>query len=276
MRPGLAKTAPIFALSLWLTSVALGASWETTLTASSPPSFPGPRSLHAKYGLGWSGFPGANAEVRLTKPSRDRFQLDGTIHTSGLVRALWKFDGTHTSRVDAGTLHPLEMKQIENVRDTKTVTSLSFDADGVTSKENETPGPSSKPKIRRFDFPNLFDLYSALLYLKSQPLQDRSIQRIVVYPATSAYLATVTVLGRERFTGPSGTYNSIKLDLQLSKVGKNRELLPHRKFRRATVWLSDDSDRLLLRIQAQIFVGTVFAELQSVEFEDARQGSHLD
>jgi Protein of unknown function (DUF3108) len=58
--------------------------------------------------------------------------------------------------------------------------------------------------------------------------------------------------------------------LQLSRIGKNRELEPHRKFRRATVWLSDDSDRLLLRIQAQIFVGTVFAELQSVEFDDSR------
>jgi hypothetical protein len=162
------------------------------------------------------------------------------------------------------------MRQIENVRNKKTATSLAFDSNGVTSRETETPGKGAGPKIRRFDSPNLFDLYSALLYLRSQPLQDRSIQRIIVYPATSAYLATVTVLGRERLTGPSGTYNAIKLDLQLSKIGKNRELEPHRKFRRATVWLSDDPDRLLLRIQAQIFVGTVFAELQSVEFDDAR------
>jgi hypothetical protein len=95
----------------------------------------------------------------------------------------------------------------------------------------------------------------------------------VVYPATSAYLATVTVLGHERFTGPSGTYNAIKLDLQLNKIGKNRELEPHRKFRRATVWISDDPDRLLLRIQAQIFVGSVFADLQSVEFDDSKSGS---
>jgi hypothetical protein len=276
VRSRVRNVASIFSLVLLFVSAALGAKWEATVTASSPPSFPEPRPLHAKYGFGWSGFPGATADVRLTKLSGDRFQLEGTIQTTGLVRALWKFDGTHSSRVDGGTLHPLEMKQVENVRNRKTVTSLSFDSSGVTSRETETPGKSAGPKIRRFDFPNLFDLYSALLYLRSQPLQDRSIQRIVVYPATSAYLATVTVLGRERLTGPSGTYNAIKLDLQLSKIGKNRELEPHRKFRRATVWLSDDPDRLLLRIQAQIFVGTVFAELQSVEFEDARAGSHLD
>ena len=276
MRSGVRITANIFPLVLLFASAALGAKWEGTVTASSPPGFPGPRPMHAKYGFGWSGFPGATADVRLTKPSGDRFQLDGTVHTIGLVRALWKFDGTHTSTADAGTLHPLEMNQTENVRNKKTVTRLSFDSSGVTSRETETPGKSVGPKIRRFNSPNLFDLYSALLYLRSQSLQDRSIQRIVVYPATSAYLATVTVLGRERLTGPSGTYNSIKLDLQLSKIGKNRELEPHRKFRRATVWLSDDPDRILLRIQAQIFVGTVFAELQSVEFDDTRSGSRLD
>src|SRR5213075_1066187 len=101
----------------------------------------------------------------------------------------------------------------------------------------------------------------------SHSLPDHNVQRIAVYPATSAYLATITVLGRERLTGPFGTYNSIKLDLHLNKIGKNRELEPHRKFRHATVWLSDDGDRLLLKIQAQIFVGTVSAELQSVEFD---------
>ena len=232
--------------------------------------------MHAKYGFGWSGFPGATADVRLSKKSGDRLQLDGAIHTIGLVRSLWKFDATYTSIEDASSLRPREVKQIENVRNKKTITSLSFDSNGVTSAETETPGKNTGPKIRRFDCPNLFDLHSALLYLRSQSLQDRSVQRIVVYPATSAYLATVTVLGREHLTGPTGTYNAIKLDLQLNKIAKNRELEPHRKFRRATVWLSDDSDRLLLKIHAQIFVGTVFAELQSVEFNDPKSRPRPD
>jgi hypothetical protein len=254
----------LFCLNL-TASPAATEKWETTLTHSAP-NFPGPRQMRARYNFSWSGFPGASGEVRLTKPSGDRFQLDGSIHTTGLVRTLWKFDATLTSIVDAKTLHPRSMKQTENVRNKKTVTSLLFDSAGVTSREIESPNQDGGPKVRRFENSNLFDLYSALLYLRSQPLQDRNLQRIVVYAATSAYLATVTVLGHERFTGPTGTYNSIKLDLQLNKIGKNRELKPHKKFRRATAWLSDDSDRLLLKIQAQIFIGSVQVELQSVEF----------
>jgi hypothetical protein len=55
--------------------------------------------------------------------------------------------------------------------------------------------------------------------------------------------------------------------LQLNRIGKKLDLEPHRKFRRATVWVSDDNDRILLRIEAQVFVGAVFAELQSVRFD---------
>lgn len=260
----------LLGLAFLFATTAPGAKWEATVTTSSPPSFPGPRPMHAKYGFGWSGFPAGSADVRFTRPSADRYQLDTTLQSTGFVRALWKFDGHHASMVDAKTLRPMEVRQTEVVRAKKTVTNLSFESGGVTSKETETPSKNPGPKIRRFESPQLFDLLSALLYLRSQPLQNRNVQRIVVYPQTSAYLATVTVLGRERLTVPAGTFNAIKLDVQLSKVGKSRELEPHRKFRRATAWLSDDPDRVLLKIDAQIFIGSVFGELQSVEFGNTK------
>ena len=43
------------------------------------------------------------------------------------------------------------------------------------------------------------------------------------------------------------------------------KLEPHGKFKHATGWLSDDADRLPLRMNAQIFVGSVWVELQKVE-----------
>jgi hypothetical protein len=118
----------------------------------------------------------------------------------------------------------------------------------------------------------LFDLHSAALYLRSQPLKQGSVYRLAVYAATNAYLATVTVTGREKSSVRAGTYNAIKLDLRLKRIGKHLELQPHKKFRRATIWVSDDAERLILRIDAQVFVGTVFAELQTVHFDNPKQG----
>ena len=260
----------VFSSLILFACTALAANWESTLTPSSPRSFPGPRPLHAKYRFGWSGLTGGFGEVRVSKASGGRLQVDAKVQTSGLARALWKYDANQTSTADAGTLRPLEVRMIENDRSKKIVTICSYDATGVTSKELETPGKDPAPTLRRFDAPNLFDLQTGLFYLRSQPLEERSVQRIIVYPGNQPYLATVTVLGRERLTVPAGTYNAIKLDLQLSKIGKDRELKPYKKFRRATAWFADDGDRILLRIEAQVFVGTVFGELQSVEFDNAK------
>ena len=96
------------------------------------------------------------------------------------------------------------------------------------------------------------------------------MQRLVVYPATNGYLATISVAGHESIKVGAGTYKAIKLDLQLSKINKQRELEPHKKFRQASAWISDDADRLLLRIEAKVFVGTVFVDLESVQFGEKR------
>jgi hypothetical protein len=249
----------------------LAATWQGTLTKDPPGNFPELQPLSATYRFGWSGLTAATGEVHFTKSSEGRFQLEGTGRTIGFVRALWKLDVNYHALADAQTLRPVETQQTESYRSKKITTHLAFTNNGVTRARTEGEGVSGGTKNRGFSFPNLFDLHSAMLYLRSQPLRDRSVYRVVVYPATSAYLATVTVVGREKISVHSGTYNAIKIDLQLNRLGKKLDLLPHRKFRRATIWVSDDSDRILLRIEAQVFVGTVFAELQSIRFDNPRR-----
>jgi Protein of unknown function (DUF3108) len=249
-----------------ITSFAAPPNWETTLTKDPPGNFPELRPLRTTYHFGWSGFTAGTGDIRFSKIAGKRFQLEANGGTTGLVRALWKLDATYHGVANAETLRPIESKQVEAYRHKKIVTELKFSDSGVSRVRNEG-SPNESPKPRSFNFPGLFDLHSAMLYLRSQPLSDHTVYRLVVYPATSAYVTTVTVLGRERITVHAGSYNAIKFDLQLKRIGKTFELEPHRKFRRATIWISDDENRIPLRIEAQIFVGTVFGELQSVQFE---------
>lgn len=243
--------------------------WEAMLTTALPGKFPEPRAVNAAYRFGWNGISAGTGEATFAKTG-GRFELQGSGHTIGFVQKLWDFNVSHAATTDATSLRPLAMKQTDETRTKKIVTELAFDEAGVARKRTETPTPKKPSKPRRFAQANLFDLQSAFLYLRSQTLAEREVHRIVVYPETAAYFATVTVVGREKISVPAGSYNTIELDLQLNKVGKNRALEPHRKFRRATVWLSDDADRLIVRIEAQIFIGTVFAELQSAQFTGAK------
>jgi hypothetical protein len=258
----------IFAFLAFCSS-SLAENWEATLSKEPIGNFPEMRPLRASYRFGWSGLTAATGDVHFTKPSENKFQLDGTGRTIGFVRALWKLDVNYQAIASAQTLRPIETQQIESYRSKKIVTHLTFTNNGVTRARTEGKG-AAEAKTRQFNFPNLFDLFSAMLYLRSQPLKERTVYRVVAYPATNAYLATVTVVGREKISVHAGSYSAIKLDLRLKRIGKQRQLEPHRKFRGATIWVSDDPERLLLRIEAQVFVGTVFAELQSVTFDNPK------
>ena len=251
-------------------SSAFAAEWEASVSPFAPGSFPEPRALRAQYKFGWGSVIAATGDVRFGKTADGRYQLDATGGTTGLARTLWSYDVKHTAFSDARTLRPIRVKEVEEMRSKSFTTELAFTEEGVTSVREERRDDGAKAKTRQFTFPNVWSLNSALLYLRTQPLQDGAVQRIVIYPATSAYLATVTVVGRDQITVPTGSYDAIKVDVQLKKIGKGRKLEAHKKFRGATVWLSDDPDRLILRIETQVFVGTVFAELQSVQFENAK------
>jgi hypothetical protein len=265
-----ATTVIVLSLSSAVISKGETTPWQSTVTKDPPGNFPELRPLRAHYHFGWSGITAATAEVRFTKTAGNRFQLEGTGRTTGLARVLWKLDLTYRALATSDTLRPIEVKQVEAYRRKTMTTQLTFAGNTVTRRRIENPSPAKPGKTRQFTFPNLFDLHAAMLYLRSQPLTNRSTYRVVVYPTSTPYLATLTVLGREKIAVDAGRFDAIKFNVQLKKIGKNLELEPHRKFKRATVWVSDDSERLILRIEAQIFVGTVFAELQSVQFDNPR------
>jgi hypothetical protein len=240
--------------------------WASTLTHDARGNFPDLRPGHATYVYGWSGITAATSEVSFRDGDQQTFVLEAKGRTVGLARILWRFDLSYRSVVNAQTLRPLETHQVETARGKRIETTLKYSNEGVDSRRLE--GDRTTPTVKDFALENLYDLQSVFVYLRSQPLRDHSVYRMAVYPANSAYVATVTVLGREHLRVRSGNYNAIKMDLKLQRVNKKNELEPHRKFKRATIWLSDDNDRVILRIESQIFVGTVTAELQSIRFDN--------
>jgi hypothetical protein len=259
------KAAIAAALALGAHAV-IGMEWEQNLSPPEPGQFPALRPLTAKYQFGWSAFTAAESDFVFSKPNAGVLRLDVKAKTTGFVRTLWKLDAQHTAVTTAATLRPVSVEQTEVYKKVTRRTRLTFDADGVTRLRSSTPAGSQRAKPKRFDFPNLFDIHSALLWVRSQSLQPGDIYRFVVYPATAAYFAEVTVLGRQKIEVPGRSGDAFKLELKLRRIDKNRALLPHEKFKRAYAWLSDDGDRLLLKAQAEIAVGSVWSELEKVEF----------
>lgn len=249
-----------------LASSAAAADWRKSLTTPQPGAFPPPRPLTAHYTCGWSAFTAAEIETAFSRVKGGLFQLEVTANTVGAVRALWRLDADHTSLVRADTLQPVSLVQNETYSDGSMKTSVVFDAEGAARTRETTPHEEDSGKTKRFKFSPLFDLHGALLFIRSQPLKTGSRIRLVAYPAAQAYLTEVNVLGRETVKVAGEKRPAIKLALRLQRITKKLELEPHTKFKRAQLWVSDDADRLLLKVDAEVMVGKVWMELTRVEF----------
>src|SRR5215216_1517242 len=126
----IANCAITILFASWTGSFA--ADWQATVSKEPAGNFPELRPLRASYRFGWSGVTAATGEIHFTKPSNERYQLEGTGRTIGFVRALWKLDVTQRAIANSHTLAPIEMQQTESYRSKKIVTRLTFTDTGVT------------------------------------------------------------------------------------------------------------------------------------------------
>jgi hypothetical protein len=241
--------------------------WFRNLSSRRPPGgFTPPPPLRMVYRFGWSGFAAARAEVHF-QVGRGVYQSDAIGGTYGFPRTLFRLDVTHRSVTDRATLHPLHLFQEERYRAETVRTTVDYKPDHLVALREVTP-EKSPPKPNTFDLTPVFDMQSAVLWLRSMPLQPGQKETLIVWPSNAPYLATVTVLGREAVRVEGQERPAIKLDLQLKRIdNKTLQLKEHKKFKSGRAWLSDDDLRIPLRAEADIFIGYVYAELESLQRE---------
>ena len=245
---------------------AMAADWREELTPPVPGKFPPLRPLTATYKFGWGKVGAATADFSFTRPEPDVLKLTVRAKSIGAVRAMWRMDTLHEALARAATLQPISLVQVETYKSEVETTHATFDAAGVSRLHESKPAPKTRAKVKRFKCPDVFDLHTALLFVRSQPLAHGDHYSFVVYPSTSPYLAEIAVIGREKLKVAGTSYDAVKLEVKLRAVKKDLTLLAHKKFKQASAWLSDDRDRLLLKIEAEVFVGSVWAEMEKVEF----------
>lgn len=263
-------------------NLALAAEWRSQLTPAKPGHSAAFRPLTLHYRFGWEAISAAEATLRMSRPRPGIMKIGVDGRSTGWVRTLWRMDAKGFVLADASTLRPIRLRQAEWYRGGTGLTALEFTpsevrhAKGGVPKNppsdffSEAPADDAKLKAlttakpKHFVFPNLFDLSTALQFVRSMPLANGDVIRLVAYPASSAYLATIKVAGREKISVPAGEYNAIKVELSLQRINDTLGLEPHKKFKHATGWISDDESRLPLKLVADVFVGSVWTELDKV------------
>jgi uncharacterized protein DUF3108 len=259
--------ALLFLLGAFVADAQEGADWINSLTSNKGPgNFAPPPPMRLAYRFGWHGIQAATAEVHLSFPRKNILEIDAKGGTTGLPRALFKLDVSHQAAENKLTLRPIHFDQEEKYRSETVKTRVNFEPTQVTGIREKIPGDQS-PKPNTFKFSPVFDMATALLWIRSQPLKDGDTESLVVWPSNAPYLVTVKVIGRDTVKIGGRDKEAIKLELHLEKIDKKMQLKQHKLFKSGRGWLSDDDKRVPLRIEVDIFIGYVFAELESMEEE---------
>ena len=249
------------------TSAEDSADWSGSLTtAKGPGNFALPPAMRLAYRFGWVGLQAAKAEIQLFSRTGTTFEVDATGATSGLARGMFKLNIYQQAIENKTTLRPIHFFQEEKYPSATFRTNVDFESNQLTGLREKIPNNfPDTPKV--FKFSPVFDIASAVLWVRSQPLAEGETESIVVWASNAPYLATVTVLGRETIKVNGHEERAIKLDLKLNGIDNKMHLKEYKLFKGGRGWVSDDAKRIPLRIEADVVIGYVFAELESVQIE---------
>lgn len=240
-------------------------AWEKDLTSSMhgphPPLAPSVLDIN----VSWKGIVNSGkvtmefAPKGAKKPSA--FVIRSTATSLGPAALVFPYKGTSWTELEISTLKPRFFHSVETKDGETTTTTTRYSQKNVESKVSA--GPAGKtagaPKSQSFAFSPVFEVYSAILHIRSQKLAQGDAITIVIHPFNNPYLLRAKVIGREKHDGR----DTIRLSVDMQKIDrKTLDLKPYKKIKSAaSLWLSDDADRIPVELRADVFIGDIRATL---------------
>ena len=245
-----------------------GAAWQDSLTPDVVGPYAALRPFEAEMRVGWTDIEAARAHVEISDDANGAIRLHGVGATTGLARALYQLDATIDTTTARDGFRTIYSIQQENYAKRMLITQIVARPDGIWRLRENTPPGKNPAKWKHIKISPLRDLFSAMLFIRSQPLATGETVSTIAFPGDSPFLVDMRSVRTGPVTIGGVQRDAIQLELRIRRINlkKDSRLEPHEKFRSGTVWLSNDADRLPLRAEVNIFVGYLFAELESVHF----------
>ena len=244
-------------------------AWQLQTTPLKPRPASGLAPLKLRYEVSWSHWVRAGSIDIEFRPGKDRstrwVQANARAKSLGVVRTLYTYDSDTSAQTSYEDLIPRRFTHVQ----TENGVSAEYDAQYLNGRMRidwtviPKDGKGAERKTLYHDVDGIRDVLSTLLYLQRTEFADNHDIVLLVQPAERLYRVTFRVLGRESHKVMDKTWSTIKLDMQVRSVTDELDLSPYTKMRRTTLWISDDTYRVPVDIQAELFIGFVSVRLLS-------------
>ncbi len=267
LRPRDMPRIPIILLGLLSVSLVSGAAptWQAELSSPQPGNFGQLPPTELNFQVSWQGMIKAGtlkiqfAPDGVKKPGA--YVVRAVAASTGPAALLFPYTSDFWSEINPNTLRPIYFRSLEIDDKESVITTVRHFPTEIISQESAKNIKTGKTKVtdRIFDYSPVFDLFSAMLQVRSQKLATGDHITLVIHPFDTPYLLHVVVIGREIHM----EQNTIRLSVGLRKIDrKTLGLLPYKKLKKdATMWLSDDALRVPIELRAAAFIGDVRATL---------------
>jgi len=238
------------------------APWDATLTPGAKVPFPKIAPFDAEYRFGWEGLSAGGATVHVVSRDGGRLFIMGQGGPNAWIRKLWNYQALYVGESGGNGEVPSWFRMDESVSRGDLLSEAYFKGESFTDCHR---GVNEAKPWEQIELHGVRDLFSAMLFVRSQPLKNGDCLRLAVFPDRSPYLVDLTVVGRDTLTLMGKQIPAIRFNLRIQTIETHGEhkgsLAPHRKFHSGRIWMSDDVERLPIRAEVDLFVGRVFAEM---------------
>lgn len=251
-------------LPLLFSATLAHADWATEIIPYSAGKNTAFKPEKLEYKLSWKGAINSGKLTIEFGKSDKRYPNTFLSHaygrSTGAAYALFPYTFSFTSFANAKTHRPLVFVAHEEDNKETVDTKNSFRRSSFHHQSTSTRKKTKKVKKKSHDFraKAVHDPITAMLAIRKQSLKNGSTIKLCGHPFASPYVIKVHVLGREQHLG----YNCIKLDIKIQKIDKHTgKLRTYKKLKKATMWITDDSQRIPVELRSKVFIGDVRATL---------------
>lgn len=245
--------------------LAFGApDWKKDLGPAKPGNHPALPPGQLEYALSWKGILNSGKlTFDIGKPGAHKpgvIVIQSTGKSMGPGGVIFPYNGHSWSEINVGSLRPRFLTSTEFKRGKSIETENRFFSNRVAFREISRDKKEKNIQSHIFTQSPVYDIGSAILFIRSQKLDQGDEISFMLHPYSSPYLLKAKSLGKDKL----GATDCIKVSLELSKIDvKTLKLRPYKKLKEpALLWFSDDKKRLPLEIRSKVFIGDIRATLQ--------------
>ena len=225
------------------------------------PNFFKPKLGMYEYTVSWQGIPAASCTLTVSEAG-GHYHVDAAARTYSGVDLLYRLRYEAKGTLEQHDLRPVSLviNHDENSRHKNIDIKFPKTAGEITAVRSKSPQDPDKKFVAFAPDNFTLDPIGAAFLARSLPWEVGQSRDFDIFNGKSRYLITLTAVERTTITFQGAEKKVLVISPRVRNLTTTK---PKAKLREAFIFITDDADREILKIESSVFIGTVTTQLDT-------------